>query len=81
MSFNMLKSWTKVLRINTDTSINQLIWQSPNITVNKETIIWKKWKDNGVTKLCNIFSKDNCNRFKNFDELITDYNLPKSEYF
>lgn len=77
VSFNILKSCIKIPRINTDTSINQPIWQNSNITVNKKVINWKKWKDNGVTKLCHILSNS---RFKTFGELMTEYDIPKSEY-
>ena len=38
VSFNILKSCAKVLRIDTDIAINQPIWQNPNITVNKKVI-------------------------------------------
>lgn len=77
VSLNIFMSCTEILRINTDTSINQPIWQNSNITVNKKVIKWKKWKDNGVTKLCHILSNS---RFKAFDELMTEYNIPKSKY-
>ena len=73
----ILKSCTKIIGINTATSINQPLWQNSNITVNKKVINWTKWKDNGITKLCHIFS-NNC--FKTFNELIIEDSIPKSEY-
>ncbi len=62
VSFNILKSCTKILGINTDTTVSHPLRQNSNITV----INWKKWKEDGVTKHCHIFS-NNC--FKTFKEI------------
>ncbi len=65
VSFNILKSCTKILGINTDTSVSRPSWPNSNTTVNKKVSNWRKWRENGVTKLCHIYS-NNC--FKTFNE-------------
>lgn len=73
----ILKSCTKILKISTATSINQPLWQNPNITVNIKIIKWTKWKDNGIIKLWHILSNDH---FKTFNELSTEYGISNGEY-
>ena len=80
VSCNILKSCAKVLRIdrhfNKSANMAEPKYNSEQIGFN-----WKKCKANGVTGLCHIFSNsNNCNCFKDFDELIYDCNIPKSEY-
>ena len=79
-SFNILKSCTKILGINTATSINQLLWQNSNITVNKKVINGLNGKTMESLSFVTYLSHTLYNCFKTFNELIIEHSIPKSEY-
>lgn len=73
--------WAKIHKIHKLSHYKQhysSLWRNPEIKIGKRTVFWRKWADNGILRIGDLFSDG---IFKSFADLVQEYNLQEKGDF
>lgn len=76
-----IEVWAKVHKIHKIPHCKQQyasLWLNPEVKIGKQTIFWRRWLDNGMHTISNLY-KDGI--IKSFAELAQEYNLQEKADF
>ena len=76
----VLVAWSEInFNENPKNISEQIIWQNSNIKNNNSLLYFRQWKNKNIYHVKDIYDT-NAKKFKTFNQLKTEYNIPNTEF-